>query len=104
MADLPRRTVLLAAGLLLAGCSYSNSSGTQSAPPLKRIETEPAGARLFLVERNQVFTTPCDLPYEVDEDEELVISRDGYATWRGTLEELPRTAHSTWKLNLQRVR
>ncbi|MBK8979688.1 MAG: hypothetical protein IPM29_27630 [Planctomycetes bacterium] len=96
--------VLSSALLLLTGCSYSNSTNSQASPPISRLETDPPGAALFLVERNLSLRTPADLNYDIDEDEEIEVSKPGFETWRGTLGEVTRVSNNTRKLVLRPIR
>ena len=84
---------LLALGALLSSCS---STGT-------RVVTVPPGATLKHVKENLEWITPCDVSENILGDE-IVISKEGYSTYRGTIEELPQIARGTYQLKLDPVR
>ncbi len=90
--------------LLFTGCSYSNSTSDQASPPTSYLHTSPGGCTLLIVDRNLELRTPCELAYDVDLDDELLVRKNGYQSWRGTLADLPRTADRTYRLELEPLR
>lgn len=85
----------------LAACNYSNAHGSQDSPPTQFLETDPPGATVLFVRRNQTLRTPAELPIEFSPREEIEISKAGFRTWRGTLRDVPRTASRSYRLALQ---
>ncbi len=90
-----------AAALVFPACHYSNPHGTQALPPVKRVDTLPYGATVRIPHLNLELEAPCDLPETVDEDDEVVISKDGFALYRGPLRALPQPARGTYRCVLQ---
>ncbi|MEQ8765285.1 MAG: hypothetical protein RL885_15225 [Planctomycetota bacterium] len=69
-----------------------------------RLDTDPVDATaLFPENDNLSLTTPCDLPDEIDDDDEIIISKQGYRTLRTTLSELPRVADGTYRAKLSPI-
>jgi hypothetical protein len=95
---------VLALATLAGGCRlYRNPHGLQNLPTVIRIVTEPAGAELKLVRHNLVLTTPADIELDIDEDDRLVITKEGYWTFRGTLADIPQIALDTYLVKLRKV-
>lgn len=96
-------TLLLGAGTAaMTACNWANPHGDQDLPPIKRLVTEPRGATVTLERLNRVYEAPCDLPEDVFLDEELIISKPGYLSYRGLLRDLPQPARGTFKCTLRR--
>jgi hypothetical protein len=86
--------------LLLAACGYSNPHGGQELEPVTRFTTRPAGAQVHIPRLNLMLESPCDLPYEVDTDDEIVVTMPGYVSWRGMLGSVPQVSLGTYELVL----
>ena len=93
----------LALALASAGCHYSNPHGSQALAPIKRLDTDPPGAKVRLVDQNIELEAPCDLPDTVGDSDELEISKTGYMPWRGQLYQLTQSAMKTYRCVLQPV-
>ena len=101
---IPALVLLAACGawaLAAWGCSYSNPHGEQDTPPITRITTIPAGATIVIEPMNLKMETPCDLPTELDEDDEIIVTKKGYLPWKGPLSDLPQIARGTYQLRLE---
>lgn len=85
------------------GCSYSNPHGEQDTPPITRITTIPVGATVVIEDMNLRMETPCDLPTELDEDDEIIVTKKGYLPWKGPLSDLPQIARGTYQLRLEQL-
>jgi hypothetical protein len=85
------------------GCGYSNPHGEQDTPPILRLWTVPAGATVILADMNLKLETPCDLPTELDPDDEISISKAGYLPYKGPLSGLPEVGRGTYQIELVRV-
>ncbi len=84
-----------------ATACVSNRHHGQDTPRVTRVVTVPAGATLRHVDLNREWITPCDLTDEsFDIDEEIVVEKEGFRTWAGTLEELPQISLGTYQLKL----
>lgn len=96
--------VLAAAGLALAasGC-YSNPHGYQDTPPILRLVSVPSGATVDIPSMNLRLETPCDLPTELDLDDEISVSKQGYVPFRGTLGEIREISRRTFEVRLNPV-
>jgi len=105
MKKLAPATSLLILALLampLWGCkTYRNPHGLQDHPTIIRIVTIPEGAELKLVKYNLLFTTPADIELEVLPEDEVLITKDGYHTFRGSLADIPQIALDTYRVKLQ---
>lgn len=88
---------------LPSGCGYSNPHGRQDTPPILRIRTVPSGAIVILEEMNLKLTSPCDLPTELDPDDEISVSKDGYLPYKGPLGGLREIARGTYEIELKPV-
>ena len=95
---------VLALVTLAGGCRlYHNPHGLQNLPTVTRIVTEPAGAELELVRHDLRLTTPADVELDIDMDDRLVIKKEGYWTFRGTLADVPQIALDTYLVKLRKV-
>jgi hypothetical protein len=88
--------------LLLAACSTVGPQGTTGSSAQRRISTLPPGARLFVPRLNLTYTTPCDVTDEVGPGDEIVITMNGYRTWRGPLRDLTQVAVRSYELHMER--
>ena len=79
--------------LFAVGCSSSNL----------RLDTDPADALVTIPSMNLVLTTPCDLPEDLDADDEIIVAKDGYQTFFGEMEDVPQTANGTYRVRLEPV-
>lgn len=95
---------LAVAAMLALGAGCANT--LESRGTTWRIDTAPSGARLvvFHDDGDLVLQTPCDLTKEVDLDDEIEVSKEGYHTYRGTLRGLPRTSRGTYRIELVPLR
>lgn len=96
------RLSLVALSLLLGACGYSNPHDGQELEPVTRFVTKPAGAKVLITRLNLSLETPCDLPYAVELDDELVVTHADHETWRGTLQDVPQIALGTYELTLRK--
>ncbi|MGQ9589515.1 MAG: hypothetical protein ACUVYA_04380 [Planctomycetota bacterium] len=96
--------VLAAASFALAasGC-YSNPHGYQDTPPILRLVSVPSGATVDIPSMNLRLETPCDLPTELDLDDEISVSKRGYVPFRGTLGEIREISRRTFEVRLNPV-
>ena len=83
-----------------AGC-HSNPHGYQDTPPICRLTTAPAGAKVLIEDLNLELETPCDLPTEIDGDSEIAISKDGYLPYKGPLNGLREVSRANFFLELR---
>lgn len=66
-----------------------------------RLDTDPPDATAYFPGNDNLqLTTPCDLPDEIDEDDEIILSKQGYRSLRTTLSQLPRIADGTYRAKL----
>ena len=90
--------------VLLPGClGYKNPHGRQDCPHVIRIVTVPEGAELKLPDYNLVLITPADIERDIDTDDPIVITKEGYLPFRGCLADIPQIALSTYQVKLQPV-
>ncbi len=94
--------VLVSLVSMLAGCqTHRNAHGLQNLEHAIRIETQPVGATLNLVKQGMVLTTPTDINLKIDPEDRIVISRPGFRTFRGTLNDMQKTALGTYRVDLE---
>lgn len=86
---------------LLCGCNYSNPHGSQELPPTKRLNSDPSGAKVRFQRLNIELETPCELPDTIAEDDEMMVWKDNYRPWTGTLEQLPQVSLGTYQCKLR---
>ena len=77
------------------------SARSQDTPPIKRLDTVPAGTTLVIERLNLRLETPCDLPTKLEPDDEIAVSKKGYYPFRGPIGDLPEIARGTYRLELQ---
>lgn len=88
----------------LSGCkSHKNPHGWQNLPHVIRIVTEPEGAELKLPGYNLLLITPADIERKIGPDDTLVITKEGYLPFRGSLADMPQIALNTYRVKLQPV-
>jgi hypothetical protein len=92
-ATLRFTVVLCAAGAALAALSCSLHP--------TRVVTVPPGATLYHEGRHMELITPCDFTGDFDLDDQVVISKEGYRPFRGTLRELRQIADGVYQLELE---
>ena len=93
--------LLALAGLVLVGCSYPNSHGRQGLPHAWRLVTVPAEARATFPEHgNLQYVTPADIDGKFKLDDVVVIEKEGYERFEGTLGDLAQIASGTWEYRL----
>jgi hypothetical protein len=88
--------------LALGACFYDNPHGSQGLAPVTRLSTYPVGATVSVPQFNLQLVTPCDLDERVTQYTELEVRKDGYATWRGTLGDIPQVAQGSYELRLSK--
>jgi hypothetical protein len=103
MRHFTTRTIAAAVAMLvlLCGCNYSNPHGSQELPPTKRLNSDPSGAKVLVQRLNLELETPCELPDTIEEDDVLMVWKDNYRPWRGTLEDLPQVSLGTYECKLR---
>jgi hypothetical protein len=95
---------VLALSALLAlstGCRYDNPHGTQELPPTTRLLSEPSGATVLFQRLNLELETPCELPSGIEEDDPIMVYKDGYRPFTGRVSDLVQQAMETYKVVLQ---
>ena len=100
-------TILVLGGLmaLSSACTPQNRHGPQELPVVTRVVTFPSGATLRHVRRNLEWTTPCDFMEDgLEIDDEIIITKAGFDTFRGTVEDLRQIALGTYRLDLVPLR
>jgi hypothetical protein len=87
--------------VLGTACTPQNRHGPQELPAVTRVDTSPSGATLLHVRRNLEWTTPCDFMEDgLEVDDDIVISKTGFQTFRGRIEDLRQIALGTYRLDL----
>ena len=93
-SSLPSAVLLALALLAPAAC--------RSLPRVKRLVTEPPGARVWIPRLNLELETPCDLPDRVGEKDMILITAPGKAPYEGTLGDLLQVAERTYRYEFPR--
>ena len=97
------RTFVAASLALVASGCYSNPHGYQDTPPILRLVSVPSGATVDIPSMNLRLETPCDLPTELDLDDEISVSKPGFVPFRGTLGEIREISRRTFEVRLNPV-
>lgn len=69
-----------------------------------RLDTDPPDATAYFPDHDNLqLTTPCDLPDDIDDDDEIILSKQGYRSLRTTLGQLPQVAEGTYRAKLSPI-
>lgn len=94
------RSLSSIAFLLLAGCR-SSEFDYQELPDLVRIVTDPPAADVQLEGSVARFVTPCDIRRDALVGKTILIEKEGYAPFQGTLADIPAGERGTFRLKLR---
>lgn len=86
----------------LAALLAAFPAACRSLPPVKRLVTDPPGARVWIPRLNLELETPCDLPDRVGKKDLIRISAPGKPAFEGKLGDLPQVAERTYRYEFPR--
>lgn len=76
--------------------------GCRSLPRVKRLVTDPPGAKVWIPRLNLELETPCDLPDRVGKKDLIRISAPGKPAFEGKLGDLRQVAERTYRYEFPR--